>query len=304
MGGTVSPVNGTFRRRPAYTTTMKALPILLLALSPALFAQPLQFEVASVRPSAPAAVDTVNVGLRMDGQQAHITSFSLRDYIAMAYEVRAAQIKGPEWLTEGRFDVHATLPAGAKMDQFPVMLQGLLAERFQLQFHREQKEFSVYALLRGTRPLALKPVAVDASATDGTVNVAATGSGAGVSVNLGGGASYSFANNKLEGKKLDMPTLVDTLQNFMDRPMVDRTELKGFYDVTLDVTAEDYRVMLIRAGTANGLVLPPQAMRLIDGATTPSLFDSIEKQGLKLDPRKEMLDVIVVDQVLKIPTEN
>jgi uncharacterized protein (TIGR03435 family) len=74
--------------------------------------------------------------------------------------------------------------------------------------------------------------------------------------------------------------------------------------LALEITPEDYRVMLIRAGMASGLVLPPQAMRLLEGATTPSLFDAIEMQGLKLEARKENLDVIAIDQVLKAPTEN
>jgi uncharacterized protein (TIGR03435 family) len=283
---------------------MKLFAVLFTALtSAAALAQPVQFEVASIRPSAPGAADTVNIGLRMDGQQAHIASFSLINYIGLAYEARPAQISGPDWLGETRFDLNATLPAGASTKQIPAMLQALLAERFGLKFHREQKEFPVYALVPGTRPLALKPVTV-VPTDDGTVNVAATGSNAGVSVNLGGGASYTFANNKLEGKKLDMPTLVDTLETYMDRPVVDHSNVKGFFDVTLEITAEDYRVMLIRAATANGVVLPPQALRLLDGATTPSLFDAIDKLGLKLEPRRLPLDVIVVDQLAKAPSEN
>jgi uncharacterized protein (TIGR03435 family) len=101
-----------------------------------------------------------------------------------------------------------------------------------------------------------------------------------------------------------MATMVNTLETYMDRPMVNETNLEGFYDVSVEMTAEDYRVMLIRAGSANGIVLPPQVLRLIDGATTPSLFDGIEKLGLRLEPRKIPLDVIVVDQVSKTPSEN
>lgn len=119
-------------------------------------AQPLRFEVASVRPTVPGANDTVNVGLRMDGQQAHISSFSLRDYVAMAYNVKAAQVTGPDWMKDARFDVNATVPPGTKTDQLGDMLQPLLAERFGLKFHREQKEFAVYAIVRGSKPLALK----------------------------------------------------------------------------------------------------------------------------------------------------
>jgi uncharacterized protein (TIGR03435 family) len=241
----------------------------------------------------------------MDGQQAHIASFSLRDYLGMAYKVRAAQVTGPDWIAETRFDINATLPAGGKPEQVGEMLQPLLSDRFQLKFHREKKEFDVYVLVRNNRPLALKPITIDPAApADNTVNVSGSGSGAGVSVNLGNGSSYSFANNKLEGKKLDMATLVDMLEVYMDRPLVDQSNLAGFYDISLEMTVEDYRVMLIRAGRANGIVLPPQVLRLIDGATTPSLFEGAEKLGLRLEPRKMPLDVIVVDQISKTPTEN
>jgi uncharacterized protein (TIGR03435 family) len=277
----------------------------LLSASSFLLAQPLQFEVASIKPAAPNRPDSVSLGLRMDGQQAHINAFSLRDYIAMAYKVRAAQVTGPDWLSDTRFDISGTLPPGGKMEQVDEMLQPLLAERFGLKFHREKKEFDVYALVRTNRPLGLKPVTVDPNApVEAAVNVSGTGSGQGVAVNLGNGSSYTFANGKLEGKKLDLATMVDTLELFMDRPLVDQSKLTGFYDVSLEITTEDYRVMLIRAGRSNGIVLPPQVLRLLDGATTPSLFEAIEKQGLRLEPRKLPLDVIVVDQISKAPSEN
>jgi uncharacterized protein (TIGR03435 family) len=282
---------------------MKPLAALLIATAAA-FAQPLKFDVASIRPSAPTAADTVNVGLRMDGQQAHINSLPLAGYIGIAYQARPTQITGPDWLVDTRYDIAATLPGGSNTKQIPEMLQGLLTERFGFKFHREQKEFPVYALVLGTRPLALTPVTGDVPVDDGTVNVTGGGSSAGVAVDLGGGASYTFANNKLTGKKLDMDTLVSTLESYMDRPIVNKADLKGFYDITFEITPEDYRVMLIRAGKAAGIVMPPQALRLIDGATTPSLFDAIEKLGLKLEPRRLPLEVIVVDQISKTPSEN
>jgi len=62
--------------------------------------------------------------------------------------------------------------------------------------------------------------------------------------------------------------------------------------------------MLIRAGVNAGVSLPPQALRLLDGASTPSLFDAMQKLGLKLEARKAPLDMIVVDDARKTPTEN
>ncbi|MEO5922233.1 MAG: TIGR03435 family protein [Bryobacteraceae bacterium] len=275
-----------------------------IVFATAVLAQPLQFEVASIRPSAPFQPDAVALGLRMDGQQAHIVSFSLRDYIAMAYKIREGQVSGPDWLPDTRFDINATLPTGGKTDQIPDMLQALLGDRFQLKFHREKKGFDVYVLTRNNRPLALKPVTTDVPPSDGSVNVAAAGSGAGVSVSLGNGSSYTFSNNKFEGKRLSTVVMADQLERYMDRPMVDQSGLSGVYDMSLEITADDYRVMLIRGAKASGIVLPPQAQRLADGATTPSLFESLEKLGLHLEAKKIPLDVIIVDQISKTPSEN
>jgi uncharacterized protein (TIGR03435 family) len=95
-----------------------------------------------------------------------------------------------------------------------------------------------------------------------------------------------------------------TLERFVDRPIVDMTDLKGAYDITLEVTQEDYRAMLIHAAVAAGVSLPPEALRFLDGASVPSLFEAVQKVGLKLDARKAPLDMIVVDDARKTPTEN
>jgi uncharacterized protein (TIGR03435 family) len=101
-----------------------------------------------------------------------------------------------------------------------------------------------------------------------------------------------------------MATLAATLERFVDRPIVDMTNLTGTYDIALDITAEDYRVMLIHAGVNAGVSLPPQALRLLDGASTPSLLDALQKAGLKLDARKAPLEMVVIDDARKTPTDN
>src|SRR5689334_892745 len=106
-----------------------------------------EFEVASVRPSAASGQDRVSLGLHLDGSQARIVSFSLKDYAAMAYRMRGYQIAGPDWIGTDRFDLNAKLPAGISSDKIPEMLQALLADRFQLTFHREKKELPVYVLI-------------------------------------------------------------------------------------------------------------------------------------------------------------
>jgi uncharacterized protein (TIGR03435 family) len=266
----------------------------------------LEFEVASVRPAPPLAPDQVaNIGLHLDGSQARIASFAFKDLVAMAYRVKAYQISGPDWIGTDRFDLNAKLPAGSTADQIPEMLQALLADRFQLKLHHDKKELPVYALVLGRPPLKLKEVpAGDSDDGPPATNVAASGGAAGVSVDLGRGSSYTFANNKFEGKKFTMDMLASQLERYMDRPIVNLTELKGKYDLTLEVTPEDYQAMLIRVAIAAGLVLPPQVMRLAEGSSVPSLMDAFQKAGLKLDTRKAPLDFVVIDQVRKTPTDN
>lgn len=288
---------------------MKLLPGLLVsAFLPALFvqAQRLEFEVASVRPSPPINTpegQRIDVGLHIDNKAIHINALSMKSYIAWAYQVKNYQINGPDWLDSERYDINATLPEGANSDQIGDMLRTLLEDRFGLKVHKTQKEFTAYVLQRGKKPLTLKPVEIQPTSGDG-VMVGGSGSRDGIAVNLGRGASYTFANNKLEGKKLSMDTLVDTLAGFVDLPVVNRTNLDGYYDISLELTPEDYRTMMIRAGLNNGVTLPPQALKLLETASNASLFDAIDRVGLKMESRKEPLNVINVDQLSKNATEN
>jgi uncharacterized protein (TIGR03435 family) len=280
--------------------------LLGLITSAGLFAQSPQFEVASLRPSDTTIVDNrVQVGLRMDGSQAHIAQFTLKEYVALAYRVKPVQVTGPDWVSTDRFDMNAKLPAGTTPNDIPEMLQALLAERFQLKVHREKKDFSVYALIQDPKnPLTIKELPADDTPPAPTVNVAGEGGPNGVSINLGNGAYYTFANDKFEFHKINMPSLVSSIERFLDRPVVDLTQLPGRYDITLPVTGEDYQSLLMRAAVNAGVQLPPQALKLIDGGSGASLFAAFQKVGLKLDSRKSPLDMIVVDGGLKNPIDN
>ncbi len=281
--------------------------VLIFTLAAGAFGQS-SFEVASIRPSSQQSNQQVDVGLHINGAQIRVAYFSLKDYLGMAYKVRVSQISGPDWLTSQRFDLAATLPAGSSTDHIPEMLQALLAERFQVRLHHEKKEFPVYVLEIGKGPLKLKEEQLDPDAAGaagkGTADVAASGSGQGVSVNLGGGSSYNFANNRFEATKLSMADLAGNLERFLDRPIVDMTDLKGKYSFVLDLTEEDYRMMLIRIAIGAGVVVPPEALRLLEAGAPVSLFDSFQKLGLKLDPRKAPLDVLIIDEARKTPTDN
>jgi uncharacterized protein (TIGR03435 family) len=185
------------------------------------------------------------------------------------------------------------------------MLQSLLADRFQLKFHHETKELPAYALVLGKPPLKLTKTPDAATPdTQGAVNVTASGSIAGVSVDLGNGSYYTFANNQFEFKKTSMDVVAERLERFLDRPIVNMTALTGNYDLTLPLTPEDYRALLVRSAVNAGVSLPPPALRLLDNGPPVSLFDSLDQLGVHLDARKLPLDMIVADNALQIPTEN
>src|ERR1035438_6003489 len=129
----------------------------------------LEFEVASIRPSPPATQGQVQVGLHVDGAMIRINYLNLKDYIAMAYQMKLYQVIGPEWLASDaeRFDISAKLPEKSNRSQVDQMLRSLLQDRFQLKTHTESKEFPVYALVLGKSALQLKespPDNVDADA--------------------------------------------------------------------------------------------------------------------------------------------
>jgi uncharacterized protein (TIGR03435 family) len=303
---------------------------LVLATGAAL-GQTAAFEVASVKPAAPLDRGQIlsgqmHVDMKIDAARVDIGSMSLADLIRVAYRVKPYQISGPDWMASERFDVLAKLPEGASREQVPEMLQALLAERFKLTAHRESKEHAVYALVVGKNGPKLKESLPDADATAGggtptaadDVNpqVRVSGRGENTQVSISGGptgtAHVSMGPNgtmHIEALKMNMAALADTLSRFFDRPVVDLTELKGTYQVALDLSMEDLRNAARTMGyMAPGLgggrdgARPPS-----DAASDPgglSIFAAVQQLGLKLEPRKTPIDLVVIDHLEKAPTEN
>jgi uncharacterized protein (TIGR03435 family) len=265
----------------------------------------LEFEVASVKPAEPIGLGTqVNLGMHVDGAQVRLQYRSLQDLIRQAYRVKGHQVEGPGWTVSDRFDITAKLPAGTTPEQVPEMLQALLADRFQLTLHRTTKDMEVLALVVAKGGLKMKEVApTDSDAAKGNLNVAASGGAQGIGVSVNG-SSYTFANNRFEATKMTMPILADTLARFESLPVVDMTGLTGAYDFVLEITVEDYRAMLIRAGISAGVQMSPETLRLLDASNGDSLAAAMDRVGLKLDRRKTPVEVLIVDKASKTPTEN
>jgi uncharacterized protein (TIGR03435 family) len=264
-----------------------------------------EFEVASIRVATEQPLNAVAVGLQVDGSQVRISYLSLKDYISIAYQVGLNQIIGPDWLGSQRFDIAGKLPDGASRTDVNEMLQALLAERFRLKAYREMKEFPIYALeVAKTGFKATQTATADVVETADAVNVAAGGTAAGVAISFGEGSSFALGTSSFEVKKLSMRIMADMLTRFLDRPVVDMTNLKGGYDLVLPIAPEERMPMLIRSAVAAGVILPPQALALLDGSSMGSLMDSMKKVGLSLEARRAPLEVIVVDSMQKTPSEN
>lgn len=296
----------------------------------------LAFEVASIKPAGPldpVAIQSgkMRIGMKVDGAIVDIGSFALKDLIRVAYDVKDYQITGPDWLSSGmgaqRFNVQATLPEGATEKQVPQMLQALLAERFKLVVHRETKDHSVYALVVGKGGLKLKesdpdPVAPETPAEpkkgetvigQGANQVRISGnmgSGKGVVVNGGpqGQMRMSMVDGKMhmEAAKMSMAGLAEIVSRFVDRPVVDMTELKGRYKLALDLSMDDLKA-IARAAGMGAAMGAGDGKGPADAASDPSgssIFTSLQQMGLKLDARKAPVAAIVVDHLEKTPTEN
>ncbi len=265
----------------------------------------LEFEVASVKPFSVRQTDApVTLGARIDGAQARLVGLTMRDLLAMAYRVKIYQLSGPDWMVSERYDINAKMPAGVSPDKLPEMTQSLLSDRFGLKVHREKKEMPVYALLIGKPPLRLKDSVVDPNAPPPTAFTSTgTGSAQGIAVNLGNGASFSFAGGTFDAKKVTAAQIAGILERFSDRPVMNLTDLKGTYDFEFTVTPEETQTLMIHAAVAAGVQLPPQALRLLEGGGNP-IESGAEQLGLRIESRKMAVDVVVIDQIQKTPTDN
>jgi uncharacterized protein (TIGR03435 family) len=288
-------------------TMFRNLVILVLATALAFAQGREEFEVASIRPSGDQPAGQAGAGFTVNGSQLRIANLSLKDYVAIAYDVQLNQVTGPDWLGSPRFDISAKLPEGAKSAGVNEMLETLLIERFRMKTHREKREFPVYALevlKTGLKVAETSPDGDPMTRGTGQFSMAAGGNNAGVAIDLGEGSLFMLGSDSLETRKLTMSTMANLLTRFLDRPVIDLTNLKAGYDLKLPLSPEDRMMMLIRSALSAGVVLPPQALALLDMGSAASLQDSLKKAGLSLEARRAPLDVIVVDDIQKAPTEN
>lgn len=294
------------------------------------------FEVATIKPSTSDVMElakSMQSGkspFRVDAHRFDITFVRLRDLIAYAYDVPLYRVSSQTDLFDGqRWEINATLPEGSTKEEIPQMVQTLLADRFGLKIHKDKKEHAVYALVVASGGLKMKEATppAPAPAADAPADSKDAGAAPGMNIQPNGRGGATIKGSPLGDIKVSpspdgmihmemgsvpMPQLIQQLSSYLDRPVVDQTGLKGNYQVALDfpITA---LVNMARAQGINIPGLPPgfgggggtgPADAATDPAAMNSVFKSLEKMGLKAEPRKDTLEDIVVDHIDKTPTEN
>jgi uncharacterized protein (TIGR03435 family) len=236
------------------------------------------FEVATIKPSDPAHPEQI---ITLRGAEVITTNVTVHALINLGYWLHPKQLAGgPAWIETEKFDMAGKpdVPGQPNVDQMKVMIQKLLVDRFQLKFHFEKRELPVYAVR-----LAKTGAKITTSKDDPK-----------------GIPGWNFGRNPagmiMAFRNSPMSQFTAVLQNSTDRPVVDQTGLSGRYDFTLNFTPDAAMATALSGGP------PPPAADNPDAA--PDLFAAFQRQlGLKLEPTRAPVDVMVIDKVEK-PSEN
>jgi uncharacterized protein (TIGR03435 family) len=224
------------------------------------------FAVASIRPSAAEVKFEHDGSTETTPDTLHMQDVSVETCIKWAYGVQESQISGPDWIDSDKFDIIAKADGPATEPQMKLMLQALLADRFKLAFHHQDKELKAFVLTIAKGGAKVTP----AAAPD----------------------ARSFHQNSANGSVVKSMTIRewgDYISQPLHMPVVDRTGLTGKYDFVLDFTA--YLPDAHNMGPDR-----PDATSILMAAMEGEL-------GIKMQATKTQVDVMVIDHIEK-PSAN
>jgi uncharacterized protein (TIGR03435 family) len=257
-------------------------------------AQPLTFEVASVKPSlpppGPAPAFCKGGPGSADPGLFTCSNANIAFLLEGAFHLKVYQLPSADSLGRAKFDISAKVPPGTAKDQFDQMLCNLLIERFQLRYHWEKHEMQVYNVSIAKGGLKMKPSPPprdlpesppaprsDDSPLDAEgFPVVAPPRRHSQSIRVANGRER-WASNDTE-----MAAIVEFVAGELGGPATDSTELNGTYDFTLS---------WVKDGDATG--------------AGPTFLEALQEQlGLKVERKKGLADVFVIDHVEKTPAAN
>ena len=255
------------------------------------------FDVTSVKPVA-TGIHNFQFGFQSGGR--FVSNLPLQAVISFAYNLPLNAgprlTGGPDWIRsqDARYEIEATgtFPDGqteeARLDRERLMVQALLADRFKLVIHREAKEMPTYALVVAKGGPKLQKADIEEKDCPDPLTTPSIDPTT-LCHTLAGGRGRG-----IHARAISVSELTIGLESFTDRPLVDKTGIKGLYHV------ETTPWLPMQLGP------PPAPGATQDGAAVenlPTIFDVLEKLGLKLEPEKDQVDVYVIDH-LEQPSPN
>jgi uncharacterized protein (TIGR03435 family) len=236
--------------------------------------RPAAFEVESIRVNKTGDPSSNLVPRRGGFSAVNVTLMQLARF---AFQIQEFQIAGqPAWFNAERYDIEARSRPEIESERAEVwqpMVQNLLARRFGLAYHIEQREQSVYELLVVRNGHKLKPA-------QNTDCVFPTPSRCG----------FRARSGEIIGDQVSMEAFATRLSRSIGRTVVNKTNLDGVFDLVVQWTPES------DLGLRNDLAALP--------AGGPSIFTALQEQlGLRLEAAKGPIEVFVIDRVER-PSEN
>jgi len=246
------------------------------------------FDVASVKPNL-STQDGGTLTVRTGVFRA--VNVTLRSLIATAFGDRQALfndqlIGGPSWIASDRFDITAKTESGGpqNLQQLPPFVRTLLADRFSLKTHWEQQQLPIYVLVVARADGSLGPQ-FRRSLIDCAAQRLATRTGGALAASPPGrpACGVRIGPGTFSAGGLTLPNLIRMLSATVERIVLDRTALTGFFDVELQ--------------WAPDRMAPGDAVSASPLDDRPSIFTALQEQlGLRLESSKEAMDVLVIDQ--------
>jgi uncharacterized protein (TIGR03435 family) len=266
------------------------------------------FEAASVKPASPETREWLRGGPgTSDPGQVFYSGASLSRLILVAYGAKAYQLSGPAWMGTGKFDIVAKVPDGSSKQQVRLMLQNLLAERFDLKLHHESQDLMGYELQIGKDGHKLKPAGETFSQDDkaresvlllGGIDIMPPRKMEGTLIfwdrSLGRGTlKVSNGLFRSVGVSQTMENLVTLCEAQARLPIVVKTGLTGKFDYSFDYAPDR---------PTNQEQTAPAGAAMDPG---PDFLTAFQRQlGFKLEKKKVPIDVLIIDSADRVPVEN
>jgi uncharacterized protein (TIGR03435 family) len=249
--------------------------LFIAAMAAAQSARP-HFEVCDIKENKS---DDVNISANFaKGGRVDVHNIPMHAMIAAIYKVPMDMVSGPAWINSARFDMVAKAAPTSTEDDLFEMTKTMLVERFKMVMHLEKKTVPVYALVVGKKGPAMTPT--NAASTFGCDGAPAQPNDPPGMVHRACHAiTMSDFVRELPGMA---PAYIQTT------PVVDLTSLEGKFDFKVDWMGKAAYNAALASGAGEAI----------------SIFDAIEKLGLKLDSRKHPVDAIVIDSMERAPTDN